>query len=109
MPARLDKATGPFTRSRPNRTPTGLEQPKTGPTTHSRHYIAAAGLLHGGAAAARSAGTDVGLVIPTAIGWHAERFGLYTLELHIDGCRQRSIPISVRDVADLSGQPENRV
>jgi hypothetical protein len=48
-------------------------------------------------------GMDVGLPVPTALGWEAEHFGLYTFEVRIDGRRQRSIPILVRNVADIPG------
>lgn len=46
-------------------------------------------------------GLDPGILIPAAIGWRAEHFGLYTLEVFIDDRRQRSIAILVRDAADL--------
>jgi hypothetical protein len=53
-------------------------------------------------------GFEQGLFVPTAIGWHVEERGLYTLELYLDSRRQRSIPILIRDPADIpppGGQP----
>jgi uncharacterized protein DUF6941 len=50
-------------------------------------------------------GIDPGILIPAAIGWHAEHFGLYTLEVHVDGKRNRSIPIRIRDAAELQQPP----
>ena len=41
-------------------------------------------------------GLDVGVLVPAAIGWTAAHFGLYTLEVLIDGRPRRSIPILVR-------------
>jgi hypothetical protein len=48
-------------------------------------------------------GMEGGLSVPTELGWQAEEYGLYTLELYLDDQRQRSIPILVRDPADLEG------
>jgi hypothetical protein len=46
-------------------------------------------------------GLDPGVLIPAAVSWSAEHFGLYTLELYVDGKRNRSIPILVRDAAEI--------
>jgi hypothetical protein len=46
-------------------------------------------------------GLDPGILIPAAIGWHAEHFGLYTIEIHVDEHRDRSIPILVRDATEI--------
>jgi hypothetical protein len=47
-------------------------------------------------------GMDVGVLVSAAVGWSAEHFGLYTLEVFLNESRQRSIAISVRDAADLA-------
>jgi hypothetical protein len=44
---------------------------------------------------------DPGILIPAGIGWHAEHFGLYTLDVLVDDRQRRSIPILVRDAAEL--------
>jgi hypothetical protein len=49
-------------------------------------------------------GMDGGLLIPAAIGWQADDFGLYTLEIYIDDHRERSLPILVRDSSELEQQ-----
>jgi hypothetical protein len=46
-------------------------------------------------------GMEGGLSVPAELGWPAETYGLYTLELYLDEQRQRSIPILVRDPAEL--------
>jgi len=46
-------------------------------------------------------GVDPGILVPAAIGWQAEHFGLYTLEIYVDDKRNRSIPIQVRDASQL--------
>ena len=46
-------------------------------------------------------GMDAGVLVPAAVGWSAHAYGLYTLEVFIDGRRQRSVPILVRDAAEL--------
>jgi hypothetical protein len=48
-------------------------------------------------------GMEGGLTVVTQLGWQAEEYGLSTLELYLDGQRQRSIPILVRDPAELEG------
>jgi hypothetical protein len=47
-------------------------------------------------------GMEGGLSVPAALGWQAEAYGLYTLELYLDEQRQRSIAILVRDPAELT-------
>lgn len=51
-------------------------------------------------------GTDPGILVPAAIGWRAEHFGLYTLDVLIDARPKRSIPILVRDAAELQQPPQ---
>jgi len=46
-------------------------------------------------------GLDPGVLLPAAIGWRAEHFGLYTLEIYVDGRRTRSVPILVRDSQEI--------
>jgi hypothetical protein len=46
-------------------------------------------------------GMEGGLSVPAGLGWQADAYGLYTLELYLDEQRQRSIPILVRDPAEL--------
>ena len=46
-------------------------------------------------------GMEGGLSVPAELAWPAEEYGLYTLELYLDGQRQRSIPILVRDPEDI--------
>ena len=52
-------------------------------------------------------GLDVGMLLPAQVQWQADHFGLYTLELLIDGRRQRSIAITIRDTSTLEGEAEN--
>ena|SRR5947209_4120114 len=49
-------------------------------------------------------GLDAGILVPAGIGWRAEHFGLYTLEIAVDARRHRSVPILVRDAAELQPQ-----
>lgn len=44
---------------------------------------------------------DPGVLIPAAVGWRAEHFGLYTLEIYVDERRNRSVPILLRDPQEL--------
>jgi hypothetical protein len=46
-------------------------------------------------------GLDPGILIQAAVGWRAEHFGLHTLEIYVDGKRNRSIPILIRNAADI--------
>lgn len=47
---------------------------------------------------------DPGILIPAAIGWQAEHFGLYTLDVLVDERPRRSVAILVRDSAALQQQ-----
>ena len=47
-------------------------------------------------------GFEAGVLIPAVIRWEANEFGLYTLELFLNGRRQRSIAISVRPTSELT-------
>jgi hypothetical protein len=49
-------------------------------------------------------GMEGGLSVVAQLGWPAEEYGLWTLELYLDGQRQRSIPILARDPAELESQ-----
>ena len=40
-------------------------------------------------------------MVPAAVGWHAEYFGLYTLEIFVDDKRERSVPILIRDAKEI--------
>lgn len=51
-------------------------------------------------------GMDPGILVPVAIGWRAEHFGLYTLEIYIDDRRERSVAILVRDQRELEQTTE---
>jgi hypothetical protein len=42
-------------------------------------------------------------VLPLAVTWEADDYGLTTIEIYIDGKRGRSIAIQVRDPAELEG------
>jgi hypothetical protein len=46
-------------------------------------------------------GMEGGLSVPAELGWQADAYGLYTLELYLDHQRQRSIPILVRDPVEM--------
>jgi hypothetical protein len=46
-------------------------------------------------------GWEAGMLIPALQRWIAREYGLYTLEVFIDDRRQKSVPISIRDAADL--------
>lgn len=50
-------------------------------------------------------GLDTGILVPAAIGWPAEHFGLYTLDIVLDERPRRSIPILLRDTGEL---PQSR-
>jgi hypothetical protein len=50
-------------------------------------------------------GLEAGLLIPVGVGWQAEHYGLYTLEVYVDERRQRSLPILVRDAQELEPKP----
>jgi hypothetical protein len=49
-------------------------------------------------------GMEAGALFPAVIHREAGDYGLYTLEVFLGGRRQRSIPISVRDPAELQDQ-----
>jgi hypothetical protein len=46
-------------------------------------------------------GMEAGALFPAVIQWEATHHGLYTLDVFLDDRRQRSIPVSVRDPAEL--------
>jgi hypothetical protein len=46
-------------------------------------------------------GMETALLVPTVLQWEAAEFGLYTFEIFIDDKRERSVPFSVRDAAEL--------
>lgn len=46
-------------------------------------------------------GMEGGLMAPVSVRWGVEEHGLCTLELYVDGARQRSLPIFIRDPADF--------
>jgi hypothetical protein len=50
---------------------------------------------------------DPGILVPAGIGWRAEHLGLYTLDVLVDDRPRRSIPILVRDAAELEQQPSS--
>ena len=52
------------------------------------------------------AGMDTGILLPAVVNWEAEEYGLYTLDVHLDGSRQRSVPIWARDPEDLQQQQQ---
>ena len=51
------------------------------------------------------AGLDPGVLLPAAIAWQAEHFGLHTIEIFVDDKRERSVPILVRDASEIQGTP----
>jgi hypothetical protein len=50
-------------------------------------------------------GLDAGALVPAAVGWHVEHFGLYTLEIFVDDKRERSVPILIRDAREIQQSP----
>lgn len=54
------------------------------------------------------AGMDTGMLLPTVMQWEAEDYGLHTLEVYLQGSRQRSVAIYVRPTSELQteGQSE---
>jgi hypothetical protein len=52
----------------------------------------------------RHLGLDPFILAPATIRWQAGHHGLYTIEVHLDERRGRSIPILVRDAAELQPQ-----
>ena len=53
-------------------------------------------------------GMDTALLLPTVMQWEAEEYGLYTLDVYLDGSRQRSVPISVREPSDLTPEAQSQ-
>jgi hypothetical protein len=56
--------------------------------------------------ALRQPGWETGMLIPALQRWHAEEFGLYTLELYIDDRRHKSVAIRVRHASELTERQE---
>lgn len=53
-------------------------------------------------------GMEGATLIPAGVAFRAEDYGFYTLEIYLDGQRQRSIPLNVRRHSELAGgSPED--
>ena len=47
------------------------------------------------------AGAEMAASFVSSIGWDASDYGLYTLEVYLDGRRERSVALAIRSIAEL--------